>query len=326
MKMNDDENPHRPRKLAKPDPHHEMHLLRDLAIANARTIDEFGPLPTGGLLVPPKRKPNLHCPAPTLVANEQQEDSEMRFKHIAGTAALAAAGAVACSPTMPADTAKKKVTPPTSVAEAQDAPTKPTSSVVPASPQTEDASKQGRAGAADAIPEEIRTFVGPGVTLLAYKRFDLIGTGNEDAIIITRGMDEKQSTCEISVLHKKGTSFSIEGKNDKIVDCEYNERNIRADYLDLNGYLELSRGEVKFTNENIRGGYSSYSFKYSIESEKWHVLQVVSTYKGDDFDEDGVKVYKETAQYPIDFGFISMSDFDPGMIREVMTKNKRLIP
>jgi hypothetical protein len=38
---------------------HAQQLLRDLAIINARTEHELGPLPPGGLPVVPKRKPVL---------------------------------------------------------------------------------------------------------------------------------------------------------------------------------------------------------------------------------------------------------------------------
>jgi hypothetical protein len=44
---------------AKVDKLHALQLMRDMDIVNDRTIQEFGPLPVGGLPVTPRRKPNL---------------------------------------------------------------------------------------------------------------------------------------------------------------------------------------------------------------------------------------------------------------------------
>lgn len=46
------------------DKQYDLHLMRDVQIANERTLREHGPLPTGGLPVQIKRKPNI--PKPTL--------------------------------------------------------------------------------------------------------------------------------------------------------------------------------------------------------------------------------------------------------------------
>lgn len=46
-------------KLSAPDPAYDLQLLRDLKIANERTLREFGPLPPGGLPVQEKCKPKV---------------------------------------------------------------------------------------------------------------------------------------------------------------------------------------------------------------------------------------------------------------------------
>ncbi|WP_196297144.1 hypothetical protein [Xanthomonas albilineans] len=91
------ENPYRPRKLKVRDPLHDLQLLRDMAIINARVRAELGPLPPGGLPVEPKRKP---APWPYLPAAASAphpaEDDPMKLQHLAATAlmplALTAAG------------------------------------------------------------------------------------------------------------------------------------------------------------------------------------------------------------------------------------------
>lgn len=55
-------SPYQPRALRVPDRLHDLQLLRDLEIINTRTIRALGPLPPGGLLVLPKRKPDLPKP------------------------------------------------------------------------------------------------------------------------------------------------------------------------------------------------------------------------------------------------------------------------
>ncbi|WP_196297218.1 hypothetical protein [Xanthomonas albilineans] len=91
------DNPYRPRKLKVRDPLHDLQLLRDMAIINARVRAELGPLPPGGLPVEPKRKP---APWPfqstAASAPHSPEDDPMKLQHLAATAimplALTAAG------------------------------------------------------------------------------------------------------------------------------------------------------------------------------------------------------------------------------------------
>ena len=75
---------------------HDQQLLRDLALINARMLQEFGPLPTGGLPVDAKRRPVLpQLPLPS-VHSETQEDDAMKLSPTMFAASLALS---ACSPT-----------------------------------------------------------------------------------------------------------------------------------------------------------------------------------------------------------------------------------
>jgi len=56
---------------ARGDRQHDQQLLRDLEIVNARTWDELGPLPLGGLPIAPRRKPVLPRREAGVVAGAQ---------------------------------------------------------------------------------------------------------------------------------------------------------------------------------------------------------------------------------------------------------------
>jgi hypothetical protein len=93
----------------KDDRSHAQQLLRDLAIINARTERELGPLPPGGLPIVPKRKPvlperKLVPTAPVHADNTPQNDEneDMDLTRIAATAALTAMAALsACAADQP---------------------------------------------------------------------------------------------------------------------------------------------------------------------------------------------------------------------------------
>lgn len=76
---------------------HALQLLRDLAVINARTVRELGPLPPGGLPPVHKRKPDLPRAAaqtPMLITIGTQEDDAMYWSKIAASTALAAVAAL----------------------------------------------------------------------------------------------------------------------------------------------------------------------------------------------------------------------------------------
>lgn len=68
---------------------HDQQLLRDLAIINARVLQESGPLPAGGLPATPTRKPVLpQLPLPS-VHSETQKDDPMKLSPVLVAASLA---------------------------------------------------------------------------------------------------------------------------------------------------------------------------------------------------------------------------------------------
>ncbi len=68
---------------------HDQQLLRDMALINARILQELGPLPIGGLPTVPKRKPVLsQLPLPP-GHTEIQEDDAMKLNPILVAASLA---------------------------------------------------------------------------------------------------------------------------------------------------------------------------------------------------------------------------------------------
>lgn len=83
---------------------HDLQLLHDLAIINARTVSELGPLPASGLPAAPKRKPNLAASSSILPLSADaghQENEKMDFKSMVVAASMALA---ACAPVQDSST------------------------------------------------------------------------------------------------------------------------------------------------------------------------------------------------------------------------------
>ena len=77
---------------------HDLQLLHDLAIINARAMTELGPLPAGGLPIMRRRKPNLPgsiSAVPPSTGADHPENETMDFKSMAAAASMALA---ACAP------------------------------------------------------------------------------------------------------------------------------------------------------------------------------------------------------------------------------------
>lgn len=77
---------------------HDLQLLHDLAIINARVVAEMGQLPIGGLSFAPKRKPSIAASSsilPPSVDAGHQENETMDFKSMTVAASIALA---ACAP------------------------------------------------------------------------------------------------------------------------------------------------------------------------------------------------------------------------------------
>ncbi len=201
-----------------------------------------------------------------------------------------------------------------------------------APPKAAAAPEHVTADAAPAVPDEIRAFVPPGSTLLAYKRFDLTGDGNEDAVLIVHRAKSSHvsassnNPCDLVVLHGEKSGFKMVGKNSKAVDCVY------KDYLeppnkpdDLNYMLKLSRREIACNYEADRpmGVSTFYTFKFSEQRKSWHLSQARHAYKSYD---DNWRLYLaiEEINYPSDFGFIGIDEFDPDALKAEFEQSKEI--
>lgn len=98
-----------PQIQVKPGLSHDLHLLRDLEIANARTTAELGPLPPGGLLVAPKCRMDANGrPKPEHADHQTMEEDAMKLNQMAATAAMTAA-MVACAPSQQTETTRDQL-------------------------------------------------------------------------------------------------------------------------------------------------------------------------------------------------------------------------
>ncbi|WP_080585991.1 hypothetical protein [Xanthomonas phaseoli] len=64
--MSDSTPSNKPKSRLKADGSHSQTLLRDLALINARNVQQLGPLQPGASVATPNRKPNLPRPTPHL--------------------------------------------------------------------------------------------------------------------------------------------------------------------------------------------------------------------------------------------------------------------
>jgi hypothetical protein len=77
-------------RLAAPDRHYDLQLLRELDIVNARTRSELGPLSVGGVPLEVKRRPELQTMPSNVekICEEIRKDKDMDMKYLAMAAAL----------------------------------------------------------------------------------------------------------------------------------------------------------------------------------------------------------------------------------------------
>lgn len=320
--------------IPRPDPtrgpvfvSHEETLRRDLRIINARTAAELGPLPLGGVPVQVKRKIDAKGrPLPQLSDAQTNEEEAMNLNQIAAAAAMAAA-MVACEPQTGTEAAEQMQTP----APAAEQPL-PVASETRAKPKVATVSERATTDAAPAIPGEIRAFVPPDSTLLAYKRFDLTGDGTQDAVLIIHHpasdehSNDAKNPCDLVVLHGEGDGFTLAGKGSEVVDCTYKnylDGTNRPD--DLNYMIELSKHKVVCNYESDRpmGTSTFYTFEFSKRRNAWYLSQARNAYKSSDRNGRGYLAIEEI-NYPTDVGFIEIDKFDPKKLKEAFKRNKEI--
>lgn len=181
------------------------------------------------------------------------------------------------------------------------------------------------------IPERIRDLIESGDTLLAYKQINLANNPKPAAVIIVRhpvpagAFNYSQNPCELLVLHQDMDSYTISGSSAKVVDCTNIafSRGMAKLPSDLNEYLEVGYNSVTYTNQYAKSTIL-YSFNYSIEKNVWFLASAINNYSRADLSSIDLENITEEARYPLDIDFITMQDFEPKEIADILEKNKRI--
>lgn len=170
------------------------------------------------------------------------------------------------------------------------------------------------------IPQEVRSLFGSTDTILAFK------TLNQDnaAVVIRHGGTEKADSnpCDLIVLGKNGNAYTIQDKNDKAVDCTYNDHQKDAGEMALNDNLSVQPAEIRFFNEKARGG-STYTFAYLSTRKAWYLKQAKSVYTRSG--TGGVEVVEEVVDYPANLPWTPMAAFDPKRTADLMAKHRHIV-
>ncbi|UPG84884.1 hypothetical protein L2Y94_16395 [Luteibacter aegosomatis] len=279
-------------KLSRPDPLHDLQLLRDLAIINERTEREFGPRSRQAVLVEPKRKPNIErSRRMTLMPEEHSDMNPLNM-------AMAAALGLSSTPSVMASE--------TALAAEKSVPAAIRSLVEP--------------GRQVLAYRSVKTNDEGDQLVALVTRWQTRGPDPAKA----ESEWDVEYACELALFESKDGKLVAVGRNGKVVDCEYNHINRVAAELELNDQLEVSPTSVTFLNDNIRGGSYSYSFKSSRGS--WHASGAVSYYvdHAASAEADEVVVAREKASYPRDFKYMPMDGFDPDDIHDALARNKSI--
>jgi hypothetical protein len=178
---------------------------------------------------------------------------------------------------------------------------------------------------ANQIPARIQSLFITQDTVLAMKSAKPLGKDAEGMVVVVRhSLDEGQqrNPCELIVLKSDGGNLAASEKNGKVVECTYNQAARTADPLGLNRNLTVTSSEITYFNELARGG-TTYTFVWSKEKSAWHLqhVEATSVQNGD----SGVAVYKSILDYPSSLSWISLTDFDPKLIRESIVKNRKTV-
>ncbi|WDM69321.1 MULTISPECIES: hypothetical protein [Xanthomonas] len=176
----------------------------------------------------------------------------------------------------------------------------------------------------DPARKETHWTAAPNEILLAYQETNLFGDGDTSAVAIVRRKDlsgAEPLPCTLMILKRKGNTFSVTEKNDKVVDCIYNEN--AQNSSDLNENLEIKPLEISYTNQRT-GGYDTYEFNYSTQKNTWYLSQAISTFFEENQNTGENEPFRESVRYPENLHFITLSDFDPISIEKEMKSHKSL--
>lgn len=336
-------------KLGTPDRLYDLQLRKAMEVANARTLRELGPLPSGGLpsleknnaRLAPRLKPGQveqlqreHQAAceeydrwmerKRVAASNGEENDEMKSsKPVAMTALAVLMGGAACSAgtQAPGRNAAGEVSARTRTEVGNQSATNP---LGPQSPINTRAGDQG-----DAVPGSLLSLLKQDDVLLAYKVFGEGGNDAAESVIVVRhdttgGRDGGNNPCDLIVLRSRGHLFEVVEASSKVVDCVYNDLAEGAGWMSLNENLRLGVGEIEYRNQQARG-YVSYTFVHSNEEKHWHLTKAVSVYPLYNEKSGYMDVVKAVATYPEDLGPIPLSSFNPDEVDAVLGKKDALI-
>lgn len=179
------------------------------------------------------------------------------------------------------------------------------------------------------VPDDVRALVAQTDTLLAYKAADLYGDGSWAAVMVVRhqasessDFDFDHNPCELLVLRRVSGKLVQADHSRKAVDCTYNDVERHAPAMSLNVYLQVSPGNIAFTNQKARGN-SSFHFSWSKKKGTWYLRRATATNVENGRGINDVKVIDVSASYPKNFGWTPMSSVDPDALAEVLIKQTK---
>lgn len=175
------------------------------------------------------------------------------------------------------------------------------------------------------VPAGLQSLFGAHDTVLAMKSAKPLGKDDAGIVVVVRhplAYGQQRNLCDLIVLTNDNGQLAVSEKNDKVVECTYNQATKSAGVLGLNNNLTATSNEITYFNELARGG-TTYSFEWSKEKSAWHLqhVEATSVQNGD----SGVVVYRSTLDYPSSLPWISLADFDPKLIREPIAKNRKAV-
>lgn len=200
------------------------------------------------------------------------------------------------------------------------APTTPTSSATDA-PGT-----PAPAAAAPVLAAEasLHPLLKPGDQVLAFKRHDLRGDGQDDAVAIVRHADADASgnTCELLVLRAASAAWQVAERSPRAVDCLYNDLARNAKRLDDN--LHLQDGEIVYVNQQARSNVT-YTMKYDPDRKAWYLAEASSAAPTEDPQSGQMEVSHGTARYPADLAWTPIAQIDPEQVQQAMDRHRAVV-
>lgn len=276
-------------KLSRPDPLHELQLLRDLAIINERTERELGPRPRQVAPVEPRRKPSFGRTVPPI--NEIEECNDMNPSRIAMVAAL---GVSSSQPALAIEDL---------VSSGGDIPGRVLSVV-------------GKDRIIIAY-QSVEATDGKGKTIALMARRKTKNSSPSD------GLQDHEigDSCEFMVMREDSSGLHVQGRSRGVVDCSINDEHRRAGYRELDESIELTSGALTYVvnGNTTRSGWWSYSFKF--DGGVWYVSSAKNVYNASTSEDDHVVIRVEEVFYPKDIGFMTMEKIDTRRIADALANH-----